>query len=190
VSYWDRVLALSYRLQADVMARGRILSGERPAALIAELRARAAAIDPGADVPLPGEERPVTLAEWLRGIRSIEGETPQVQDWVQPAGAHDAVRLGEYRAHGGTTWRSLVDYNVWPPAEGDLWTEDEPALDEEPGEPVSYTPWAPGLAVVTGQLLSHVGRIWRVVQSHTTAAHWVPGSPGLEALYADEGPAP
>lgn len=190
MSYWNRVLALSYRLQADVMARGRPIAGGRPAELIGELRARADAIDPGEDVPLPDEGRPVTLAEWLRGIRSIDGETPQAKEWVQPAGAHDAVRLGEYRAHGGTTWRSLVDHNVWEPAEGELWTEEEPTLDEEPEEPVEHTPWAPDMAVVTGQLLTHAGRIWRVVQDHTTAAHWMPGSPGLESLYADEGPVP
>ena len=188
MSYWNRVLALSYRLQADVMARGRPLAGGRPAGLITELRARALAIDPGEDVPLPDEARPVTLAEWLRGIRSIDGETPQAKDWVQPAGAHDAVRLGEYRAHGGTSWRSLVDYNVWPPAEGQLWTEDTPTLDEEPEEPVEYTPWAPGLAVTTGQLYSYNGRVYRVVQAHTTQAGWTP--PVVPALFADEGPIP
>lgn len=191
MAYWDRVLALSYRLQADVMGRGHMLSGERPEALVAELRARADAIDPGEDVPPPEEERPITLAEWLRGIRSIDGETATAKPWVQPTGAHNAVRLGEYRAHAGVNWRSKIDYNTTEPgSNGRWWERADPSLDEEPEEPVEYTPWAPGLAVTTGQLLTHVGRIWRVVQDHTTAAHWVPGSPGLKALYADEGPAP
>lgn len=186
MSYWNRVLALSYRLQADVMDRGRPLAGGRPAGLIAELRARALAIDPGEDVPLPEEERPVTLAEWLRGIRSIDGEAPQAQDWVQPAGAHDAVRLGEYRAHDGTTWRSLVDYNVWEPAEGQLWTEDRPTLDEEPEEPVEHAPWQAGITVVAGERYTYGGRIYRVIQGHTTQAGWTP--PAVPALFADEGP--
>ena len=90
-----------------------------------------------------------------------------------------------------STGRSLIDANPYEPGLDERWwVQDTPTLDEEPEEPIEYTPWAPGLAVTTGQLLTHVGRIWRVVQDHTTAAHWVPGSPGLEALYADEGPAP
>lgn len=191
MSYWGRVVAMSYRLQAGAMAGGRLISGERPSALIAELRARADAIDPGEDVPLPDEGRPVTLAEWLRGIRSLDGETPQAKKWVQPAGAHDAPRLGEYRHHNGVNWRSLIDANPYEPGSDERWwIQDDPTLDEEPAEPVEYTPWAPDMAVVTGQLLTHAARIWRVVQNHTTAAHWVPGSPGLESLYADEGPAP
>jgi hypothetical protein len=42
--------------------------------------------------------------------------------WVQPTGGHDAYALGALVLYSGTVWRSLVNANVWPPAEGTLWT--------------------------------------------------------------------
>jgi hypothetical protein len=42
--------------------------------------------------------------------------------WVQPTGGHDAYALGALVSYSGTVWRSLVNANVWPPAEGTLWT--------------------------------------------------------------------
>ena len=44
-------------------------------------------------------------------------------------------------------------------------------------------PWQPGIDVKTDEVYSHNGANWRIVQDHTTAAHWEPGSPGLESLY-------
>ena len=35
--------------------------------------------------------------------------------WVQPTGAHDAYSLGITVTHGGKTWESLADNNVWEP---------------------------------------------------------------------------
>lgn len=194
MSYWDRTLAQVYRLQADILSRARPLAGTvLPAGMLDELRARAAAIDPGFDMALPDEERPVTLGEWLRGIRAVDaGTVASVKPWVQPQGAHDAVGLDEYRSHARVNWRSKIPANTTEPGSDERWwAQEDPALDpvgdEDTGEPVLYTPWEPDLFVTTGQLLSHVGRVWRVVQNHTTAAHWEPGSPGLGALYADEG---
>lgn len=192
MSYWDRVLAKSYRLQASLLARGRSLGGGSPAAAIAQLRARAAAIDPGADVERPAEARPVSLREWLRGIRSIDGEAPVVKDWVQPRGAHDAVRIGEYRRHAGAAYRSLIDYNTTEPgSDPRWWVQEDPSLDaEDDGGEVEITPWAPGLTLVLDQLVSYQGRIYSVRQPSLVAqAHQPPGSPGLEALYRDEGAA-
>lgn len=45
--------------------------------------------------------------------------------------------------------------------------------------------WQPGVEVKTGEVYSHGGSNWRVVQDHTTASHWEPGSAGLDALYAE-----
>lgn len=45
-------------------------------------------------------------------------------------------------------------------------------------------PWQPDIAVKANEVYSHAGSNWRVVQDHTTASHWEPGSPGLDALYA------
>jgi hypothetical protein len=43
--------------------------------------------------------------------------TPEgaIADFVQPTGAHDAYALGSKVKHGGFTWESLVDANVWEP---------------------------------------------------------------------------
>ena len=188
MSYWDRVLALSYRLQASVISRGHMLSGERPRALVAELRARAAAIDPGEDVPLPQEARPITLGEWLRGIRTVVNGVPQVATWVQPINAETAIKLGEYRSYNGQNWRSLHPANVWTPAEGALWTQEDPTLDGETGPPVVYAPWAAGLNVEVGERYTYGGLIYRVIQAHLTQAGWTP--PAVPALFADEGPIP
>lgn len=35
--------------------------------------------------------------------------------WVQPAGGHDAYKAGDRVTHGGKTWVSAVDGNVWEP---------------------------------------------------------------------------
>ncbi len=35
--------------------------------------------------------------------------------WVQPTGGHDAYRKGDTVTHGGKTWTSTIDSNVWAP---------------------------------------------------------------------------
>lgn len=42
--------------------------------------------------------------------------------WVQPTGGHDAYRLGDRVTHGGQTWTSQHDANVWEPPT--FWTAD------------------------------------------------------------------
>ena len=53
-------------------------------------------------------------APGVSGWRQLveEGAHP---DWVQPAGAHDAYKTGDTVTHGGKTWRSTSDGNVWEP---------------------------------------------------------------------------
>lgn len=192
MSYWDRLLAITYRLQADRLEQARTIGWDLPADAVDTLRQRADAIDPGQNEQRPSIDQAVSFRDWLRGIRSIDGSTITVKPRAQPSGAHDAVRIGEYRFHRQASWRSLIDYNTTEPgSDPRWWVQEDPALvsDGEDEEPVTATPWQPDMAVTAGQLLSHDGRIYRVVQDHTTAAHWVPGSPGLEALYVDEGPA-
>ncbi len=43
-------------------------------------------------------------------------ETGEIQPWVQPAGAHDAYKLGALVTHKGSTWENTgSDANVWEP---------------------------------------------------------------------------
>ena len=65
---------------------------------------------------------PATPALWKVSLDQGGEEYP---DWVQPTGAHDAYPLGAKVKDGGKCWESLNAANVWPPAEGALWTEIE-----------------------------------------------------------------
>lgn len=42
-------------------------------------------------------------------------EPGTVPEWRQPTGAHDAYAKGDRVAHGGKTWESDADANVWEP---------------------------------------------------------------------------
>ena len=53
---------------------------------------------------------PKTPALWR-----VWRQADKVSEWVQPTGAHDAYAKGALVTHGGQTWRSLVDGNVWEP---------------------------------------------------------------------------
>ena len=57
------------------------------------------------------------VAEVLRTARASGAiDTPaRDAEWVQPTGAHDAYLKGDEAEHGGKTWVSTVDYNVWEP---------------------------------------------------------------------------
>lgn len=46
-------------------------------------------------------------------------------------------------------------------------------------------PWRPDIDVKADEVYRHNGTNWRVVQDHTTATHWEPGSHGLESLYVE-----
>jgi hypothetical protein len=46
-------------------------------------------------------------------------------EWVQPTGAHDAYNMGDKVSHNEKHWESLIDANVYEPAESvpTLWKE-------------------------------------------------------------------
>jgi hypothetical protein len=67
-----------------------------------------------------GWEPPRVPALWkLEATASTDGTPPA---WVQPTGGHDVYARDALVLYSGTVWRSKVDGNVWPPAEGALWT--------------------------------------------------------------------
>lgn len=53
-----------------------------------------------------------TPALWT-AARKTTGSTPDA--WKQPTGAQDAYTKGDRVTHGGKTWVSTVDANVWEP---------------------------------------------------------------------------
>lgn len=188
---WQQTLASSLRLQAQILETLPILNGgDRPTARIAELRARADVVE--AEPPPDVGSRVPTFDEWLRGIRKVDGDTALAREWVQPTGAHDAVRLGEYRSHNGVNWRSKIAANTTEPgSDPRWWVQEDPPLAPEPEdeEPLpSFPDWAPNISVRVDERYVYNGRVYRVIQAHTTQAGWVPS--GTPALFADEGPAP
>jgi hypothetical protein len=44
-------------------------------------------------------------------------EGGEIDDWVQPAGAHDAYNTGDRVRFEGAIYESLIDGNVWSPAD-------------------------------------------------------------------------
>ena len=88
------------------------------------------------------------------------------QEWVQPTGAHDAYPLDWLVTHAGTTWRSLVDANVWEPGVAN-WRQ-------ETGEewPAWVQPTGSTDAYPAGAKVSHNGKHWT---SDVDANVWEPG---------------
>jgi hypothetical protein len=67
-----------------------------------------------------GWEPPRVPALWK--LEQTPGPDGAPAAWVQPTGGHDAYAKGALVLYSGTVWTSKVAANVWPPAEGQLWT--------------------------------------------------------------------
>lgn len=48
--------------------------------------------------------------------KSPEESEPEIPEWVQPTGAHDAYQVGDQVAFEGKVYASLISSNVWSPA--------------------------------------------------------------------------
>lgn len=55
------------------------------------------------------------VANWRKTALVAPGETPAVQEWIQPTGAGDAYALGAHVMHNGHEWVSNYAANVWEP---------------------------------------------------------------------------
>lgn len=55
---------------------------------------------------------PEAAASLFRKLGDSEAE---IREWIQPTGAHDAYNTGDQVTHGGKTYESIVDANVWEP---------------------------------------------------------------------------
>ena len=58
---------------------------------------------------------PDTPALWTVYNKTSEGG--EITDWVQPTGAHDAYSMGDRVRFEGAIYESLIDGNVWSPAD-------------------------------------------------------------------------
>lgn len=106
-----------------------------------------------------------------------------VPAYIQPTGAHDAYPKGAYITFEGKVYKSLIPANVWTPtAYARGWEQvagkDVPAQPATPAAPA----WEAGKAYKVDDLVLYQGKTYRVVQAHTSAAHWPPNA--VPALYA------
>lgn len=138
------------------------------------------------------EEAPAQ-AEWLAksyleasgrlAVADAEGNPPaDVPEYVQPLGAHDAYPQDIYVTQDGKIYRNRRSGNVWEPKlHPELWEEvkakDVPPQPETPPAPE----WEVDKAYKVGDLLTYKGVVYRIVQAHTSAAHWTPDT--VPALY-------
>lgn len=111
----------------------------------------------------------VAYALWKRWYNPENEPEP----YRQPQGAHDAYRLGQRVTHGGFTWESLVDANVWEPgstgAEA-LWLNLTPPQAAE---------WTFPKAYAIGDEVTYQGATYRCLQAHTSITTWFPTAPGI-----------
>lgn len=106
----------------------------------------------------------------------------KVPEYVQPLGAHDAYPLGFYVTQDGITYKSKRSSNVWEPKlHPDLWEQVDAADVPTPTPTPTPPAWEVGKVYATGDTFLYNGRVYRVVQPHTSAAHWTPGT--VPALY-------
>lgn len=140
------------------------------------------------------EEAPAEAEELSKKYREANGETiitaptdgtiPEgVPAYRQPTGAHDAYGKDELTAQEGKTYRSKIPANVWQPKlHPELWEEvSAKDVPPQPATPVTDA-WAAGKAYKVGDRLTYKGKTYRIVQAHTSAAHWTPDA--VPALYA------
>lgn len=117
-------------------------------------------------------------------VEDNDGNPPaHVPDYVQPLGAHDAYPLGIYVKQDGKIYRSKRMGNVWQPKlHPALW--EEVAAEDVPPQPATPVagPWEVGKAYKVGDLVAYKGKTYRIVQAHTSAAHWTPDA--VASLYS------
>lgn len=116
-------------------------------------------------------------------VADAEGNPPvTVPEYVQPLGAHDAYPQDIYVTQDGKIYRSRRSGNVWEPKlHPELW-EEVKAKDVPPQPaPPAAGPWETGKAYKVGDRVTYQSKTYRVVQAHTSAAHWTPDA--VPALY-------
>lgn len=105
-----------------------------------------------------------------------------VPAYIQPTGAHDAYPKGAYITFEGKVYKSLIPANVWTPtAYARGWEQVSPADVPTPPVTPAASAWEAGKAYKVGDLVAYKGKTYRIVQAHTSAAHWTPDA--VASLY-------
>lgn len=96
-------------------------------------------------------------------------------EYQQPTGAHDAIQPGSTRVFEGELWENTSGVPlVHSPADYPQgWTKIEPAVPVVP-DPEDYPEWEADVAYEVDDVVTYNGAVYRVILSHTSAAHWLP----------------
>ena len=107
---------------------------------------------------IPGNVWEPGVSGWREEVDSANGEVPE---YLPPTGAHDAYRAGDIVSFQGKTYRSLIDSNVYSPAEYPTGWE-EITLDDEPVDsiPVFVQPTGSHDAYNSGDRVSFDGSVF------------------------------
>lgn len=82
------------------------------------------------------------------------------------------VMTGDRRDFGGTTYESLIDFNLWSPSQYPAgWQEVGPATGA----------WTAGTSYAVDDEVTHQGATYRCIQAHDAIAGWEP--PNVPALW-------
>lgn len=116
---------------------------------------------------------------WSPTVFGWRDKTDIIPTWKQPLGAGDEWHLDDEVLWNNKHWKSLNAANVWEPgAQGSESLWQDITVTEPPPE---IPDWAPGQAVVVGDLRMYNGTQYRCRQAHTTQAGWEP--PTVPALW-------
>lgn len=130
---------------------------------------------------------PTTYPALIRRVR----DPYKIEPWRQPLDQFDSYKLvnpftgkADTALHGGKTWRTKVDINVWEPtaqsaqweeidAQGNVIVPAPPPAEEWP----AWKPWTGINADLyqVGAKVSHAGKRW---VGNTPNNHWKPGTYG------------
>ena len=106
-------------------------------------------------------------------------------EWRDPGTNHSLMyHYGDVVRYQGRLVRSThKGLNHWAPGtlgfDGRIWEDITPDEDATPeGEDTPTTPaapvWKPGVTYVPGEVITHNGVTYKVVQGHTSQAGWQP----------------
>lgn len=107
-------------------------------------------------------------------------------EYVQPTGAHNVIQPGSTRVFEGELWENTsgVPLTHSPAEYPQGWTNRGAAEPVVP-DPEDYPEWAVDVDYEIDDVLTYDGAVYRVIQAHTSAAHWLP--PVAASLYSKVG---
>ena len=100
-------------------------------------------------------------------------------EYRQPTGAHDAYHKGDVVRFDGHLYEAVDGVVVHSPGDYPAgWKRnDEAEVAPTPDAPA----WATGVQYQSGDLVEYEGTVYKVLQAHTSAAHWPPNA--VASLY-------